>query len=131
MGLFPEIQRAYITVDNKLFLWNYINGEEFSSFEDYQQTITYIKLVQPKQGVFVDAISYLLVIATPAELFLLGVNRSPEGVISLYQTHMSVPIRDVRIAGAAATEDGRIFFGGSDGQVYEITYKAEEGRYKL
>jgi hypothetical protein len=26
MGLFPEIQRAYITVDNRLYLWNYLNG---------------------------------------------------------------------------------------------------------
>lgn len=26
MGLFPEIQRAWFTVDNKLFLWDYNDG---------------------------------------------------------------------------------------------------------
>jgi nuclear pore complex protein Nup155 len=26
MGLFPEIERAWFTVDNKLFLWDYNDG---------------------------------------------------------------------------------------------------------
>jgi hypothetical protein len=26
MGLFPEIQRAWLTIDNRLFLWNYEDG---------------------------------------------------------------------------------------------------------
>lgn len=26
MGLFPEIERAWFTVDNKLILWDYLDG---------------------------------------------------------------------------------------------------------
>jgi len=26
MGLFPEIGRAWLTIDNRLFLWNYEDG---------------------------------------------------------------------------------------------------------
>jgi len=28
MGLLPEINRAWITIDNRLFLWNYEDGYE-------------------------------------------------------------------------------------------------------
>ena len=30
MGFFPEINRAWMTVDNQLFIWNYTNGYEES-----------------------------------------------------------------------------------------------------
>ncbi len=26
MGLFPEIRRAWLTIDNRLFLWSYADG---------------------------------------------------------------------------------------------------------
>lgn len=26
MGLMPEIDRAWVTIDNKLFLWDYVEG---------------------------------------------------------------------------------------------------------
>lgn len=52
MGLFPEIQRAWITVDNRLYLWNYLSGGEFQSYEDLDQTIICIKLVKPRPGIY-------------------------------------------------------------------------------
>jgi nuclear pore complex protein Nup155 len=31
MGLMPEIERAWISIDHKLFLWDYIEGCAFAS----------------------------------------------------------------------------------------------------
>jgi len=33
MGLFPEIGRAWLTIDNRLFLWNYEDGCVHSHLE--------------------------------------------------------------------------------------------------
>ncbi|KAJ2867706.1 hypothetical protein FB639_004919, partial [Coemansia asiatica] len=68
MGLFPEIKRAWITVDHRLFLWNYEEESEFYSFEDQEQIIVSVALVRPKSGVFVDTIRHVLVVATPLEV---------------------------------------------------------------
>ncbi|KAJ2825071.1 hypothetical protein FBU31_003811, partial [Coemansia sp. 'formosensis'] len=72
MGLFPEIKRAWITVDHRLFLWNYEDESDFYSFDDQEQIIVSVTLVRPKPGVFVDTIKHVLVVATPLEVFLLG-----------------------------------------------------------
>ncbi|KAJ2069752.1 hypothetical protein GGI08_000198, partial [Coemansia sp. S2] len=44
MGLFPEIKRAWITVDHRLFLWNYEDESDFYSFEDQEQIIVSVAL---------------------------------------------------------------------------------------
>jgi hypothetical protein len=43
MGLFEEIERAWFTVDNKLFLWDYSDGcvaSLFGPFSGRAQTLT-------------------------------------------------------------------------------------------
>ncbi|OZJ03036.1 hypothetical protein BZG36_03265 [Bifiguratus adelaidae] len=135
MGLLPEINRAWITVDNKLFLWNYIDGTDFYSFEDQDQIIVSVGLVPPKRDVFVDGIEYVLVIATTLEIILLGVSTTdPSGApssyrgqkLSLFVTQLSVPSDDVSMTNIVGTADGRIFMCGDDGHLYEVTYKAAE-----
>jgi nuclear pore complex protein Nup155 len=32
MGLMPEIDRAWVTIDNKLFLWDYVEGYATSHY---------------------------------------------------------------------------------------------------
>jgi len=133
MGLFAELNHAWVWIDNSLYLWDYTNPDpEVIGFEEQNNTITAVKLVVPRAGVFVKAITHLLVVATTAEIILLGVESSlsPSGVrsVSLYQTRMSLSIRGISvrtIEGSAAT--GRIFFAGdADNEVYELTYQQEE-----
>src|ERR1700694_1500611 len=99
MGLFPEIQRAYITVDNRLYLWNYLNGsvhtiqtnssEDFQSFSDSSQTLLSVRLIPPRPGVFLPAITYLLALCTSSTFFLLGIDTSPaDGTFTLYNADM-------------------------------------------
>ncbi|KAJ1822654.1 hypothetical protein LPJ56_000641 [Coemansia sp. RSA 2599] len=137
MGLFPEIKRAWITVDHRLFLWNYEEESEFYSFEDQEQIIVSVALVRPKPGVFVDTIRHVLVVATPLEVFLLGVGYeqakvsgargSGGGELALYATQISVPADGVAMTSIVGTADGRVFMSGNDGALYEFVYQSEDG----
>ncbi|KAJ2228265.1 hypothetical protein H4R99_000432 [Coemansia sp. RSA 1722] len=137
MGLFPEIKRAWITVDHRLFLWNYEEESDFYSFEDQEQIIVSVALVQPKPGVFVDTIRHVLVVATPLEVFLLGVGYEPGkvsgargnggGEVALYATQISVPADGVAMTSIVGTADGRVFMSGNDGALYEFVYQSEDG----
>ena len=150
----PEIDRAWVTIDNKLFLWDYVEGcarqpllssnlrteflpnsEEISSFSDQPDVITYVATVQPKPGVFIDEISKLLVLCTPISVLLIGVSVSPvtgqdgraHKEIKMYATDMSVST-DVEMTSVVGTPDGRIFMCGSqDGCLYELHYQEKEG----
>jgi nuclear pore complex protein Nup155 len=154
MGLMPEIDRAWVTIDNKLFLWDYVEGcaqqpihplnlrtdsfpnsEEISSFSDQPDVITYVATVQPKPGVFIDEISQLLVLCTPISVLLIGVSVSPvtgqdgraHKEIKMYATDMFVST-DVEMTSVVGTPDGRIFMCGSqDGCLYELHYQEKEG----
>ena len=134
MGLFAELNHAWITIDNQLYLWDYTHpNPELIGFEEQPNTITAVKLVVPRPKVFVGSISHLLVVATTSDIYLIGVScqRGPEGVhsVALYQTRMHVSIKGMKVScieGSAKT--GRIFFGdGRDSDdIYEITYQQEE-----
>ncbi|KAJ2895719.1 hypothetical protein GGI21_005117, partial [Coemansia aciculifera] len=130
MGLFPEIKRAWITVDHRLFLWNYADESDFYSFDDQEQIIVGVALVRPKAGVFVDAIKHVLVVATPLEVFLLGVGvgvGEGEGGVTLYATQISVAADGVAMTSMCGTRAGRVFMAGNDGALYELAYQAEDG----
>ncbi|KAJ2427961.1 hypothetical protein GGF41_001515, partial [Coemansia sp. RSA 2531] len=138
MGLFPEIKRAWITVDHRLFLWNYEDESDFYSFEDQEQIIVSVALVKPKAGVFVDTIKHVLVVATPLEVFLLGVGydagklagmrgSGSGGEVTLFATQISVPADGVAMTSICGTSDGRVFMSGNDGSLYEFSYQSEDG----
>jgi nuclear pore complex protein Nup155 len=128
MGLFPEIQRAYITVDNRLYLWNYLNGEDFQSFSDSPQTLLAVRLIPPRPGVFLPSITYLLALCTSSTFFLLGIDTSAaDGTFTLYNADMSVSVNAMAIKCIEATKDGRIFISGNDGHLWEVMYQADEG----
>ncbi|KAF9360346.1 hypothetical protein BGX34_007836 [Mortierella sp. NVP85] len=128
MGLFPEIGRVWITIDHRLFLWNYTDGGNYEPYEELDQIIVNVALVKPKQDVFNEKVEYLLVIATPIEVHLLGLAvGSGSSQHTLYITNMSVPTDNVAIRSILGTADGRIFMNGNDGRLWEIDYQAEEG----
>ncbi|KAJ2576194.1 hypothetical protein GGH19_002380 [Coemansia sp. RSA 1807] len=130
MGLFPEIGRAWITVDHRLFLWNYEDETDFYSFEGQEQIIVSVALVKPRSGVFVEAVTHVLVVATPLEVFLLGVGHrggARGGEVTLYATQISVAADGVAMTCIAGAHDGRVFMGGNDGGLYEFEYRASDG----
>lgn len=135
MGLLSEIERVWVAIDHKLFLWDYMEGQDLSSFVDQPDVITHVAIVNPKPGVFVDEINHLLVLCTPLTVMLLGVsatdvlgpNHRTRKEIKLFDLDMSMPC-DVEMISVAGTADGRIFMAGSqDGHLYELHYQEREG----
>ncbi|TEA18290.1 Nucleoporin NUP170 [Colletotrichum sidae] len=132
MGLFAEINHAWVVIDNSLFLWDYTHPDpELIGFEDQPHTIHAVALVAPKPGIFVNTITHILVVATSSEMTLLGLSATPTPsgtkTVSLYSTKLNLPLRGVDVRVIAGTADGRIFFGGSnDTDVHELYYQQEE-----
>ncbi|KAG6332506.1 hypothetical protein ID866_6583 [Astraeus odoratus] len=134
MGLLPEIEKVWISIDHKLFLWDYVEGQDISSFVDQPDVITSVAVVKPKSGVFVDEITSVMVICTPVSILLVGLsvssaigaNSRAHKEIKMYATDMSVST-DVEMTSVAGTQDGRIFMCGSqDGSLYELHYQQSE-----
>lgn len=133
MGLFAELNHAWIAIDNALYIWDYTDpNPELIGFEDQPNSITAVKLLRPRPGVFVAQITHLLVVATTQDIILIGLScqTGPGGnkQVSLYQTRMQVSVKGLDVScieGSAAT--GRIFFSGhSSNDIYELTYSQEE-----
>jgi nuclear pore complex protein Nup155 len=133
MGLFAEINHAWVVVDNQVYLWDYTHpNPQLVGFEELQSNITCVKLVKPRPGVFLPTIEYILVVATVTDIFLIAMEcqRGPEGVHSviLYRTGMITSVRRINVTtieGSAKT--GRIFFGdGGTEDVYELNYQQED-----
>lgn len=133
MGLFAQLHHAWVAIDNALYIWDYTApNPELIGFEEQAQTIMAVKLVTPRAGVFVQAITHLLVVATTSDIFLIGLatEKGPGGVVTvqLYQTKMQVSIKGTDVSHiAGCPKTGRIFFGGhSNSDVWELTYQQEE-----
>ena len=126
MGLFPEIARAWITIDNRLFLWNYYKGEDFYMYDGLDQLIVSVGLVRPKPGVFGKDTPFVLVISTPVEIVLLELKILGDwitGDIELYPTMYNLPSDNVPMRSIVGTPQGNIFLGGHDGALYEFIYE--------
>ncbi|XP_055597782.1 nuclear pore complex protein Nup154 [Uranotaenia lowii] len=138
MGLFPEIGRAWLTIDSDIYIWTYEQSRDVAYFDGLSHLIVSVGLVVPKPGVFIADVKYLLVLTTPIEIVILGVtfgdsNGSPNRSISTSTEEMQLlnkPIfvlntDNIAITCIEGTDDGRIFLGGRDGCLYEISYQAE------
>lgn len=137
VGLLPVINRVFVTIDEKIYLWNYHSRDdynEFAVFSGLSQVIVSVALVKPKPSVFVKEIEFLLVLATPVEVVMVGVEfervngrRNVQNRIRLHPTQMAVPTDDIQMLKIVGTDDGRILMGGKDGNIYEFLYQAQEG----
>lgn len=69
----------WITIDNKLFLWNYLKSDEITmndceTFTDMKEVIISVSLATPKAEIFADKVQYILVVASPVEVVLLAIS---------------------------------------------------------
>ena len=131
VGLFPEIHRAFITIDNKLFLWNYYDGSDFYLYDELSQIIISVALLRPKAGVFVESIQHILVVSTPIEILMFAVKFDDDNYhnsLQLFPTQFTIPSDNVHMTSIIGTDEGRIFLLGRDGGVYELDYwSADDG----
>lgn len=134
LGVFPALGHCWAIMDNCLYLWDYtMPNPELIGFEELSQTISGVKLVTPKPGVFVTEITHLIVVATADSMVLLGVamQTTPTGAktIALYNTKMNILTRGLNVREIEASKKtGRIFFLGSEAEdIFEFRYQQEEG----
>ncbi|GBG24052.1 Cys-Gly metallodipeptidase dug1 [Hondaea fermentalgiana] len=127
MGLFHEINRAWITIDNRLFLWNYYKEDDFYVYDGVDQLIVSVGLARPRPGIFDADVEYIVAISTPVEVLLLQlkiVGHPVYGDIILEPTEYNMATDNVPMRSIAGTADGRIFMAGHDGSLYEFVYEA-------
>ena len=160
---------AWASIDNSLFLWRYhcrssgggggstsgwrSNGnggsidapafvdEEPLEYSGEEQAICAVGLARPRRGVFAEAVDFLLVVATPAEVALVGVccNNSssysfsssphvppPELALQPLPGY-AIPTDGVAFTCIKAAPGGRILAGGADGRLYELLYSSPGG----
>uniref|UniRef100_A0A669PJP2 Nuclear pore complex protein Nup155 n=1 Tax=Phasianus colchicus TaxID=9054 RepID=A0A669PJP2_PHACC len=141
MGVFPEISRAWLTIDSDIFMWNYEDGGDLTYFDGLSETILAVGLVKPKGGIFQPHVRHLLVLATPVDIVILGLscaniqagstgslNDSLSGGMQLLPDPLySLPTDNTYISSITSTDNGRIFLAGKDGCLYEVAYQAEAG----
>ncbi|KAK6639409.1 hypothetical protein RUM43_007682 [Polyplax serrata] len=135
MGLFPEIHRAWLTIDSDIYIWSYEHGTDLAYFDGLGEVIVSVGLVKPKPNVFYQYIKYLLVLTTTVEIVVLGVkftSTKPDGPLgALEEMHLLpepifvVPTDGIGIITISSSDNGRLFLGGRDGSLFEIEYKAE------
>ncbi|XP_041357627.1 nuclear pore complex protein Nup155-like [Gigantopelta aegis] len=138
MGLFPEIERAWLTIDSDIYVWKYEDGSDLAFFDGLNETILSTGLVKPKPGIFQPCVQYLLVLATPVDIVLLGVSfiKPFEGSLAGHvedEMHLlpdplfSIPTDNTYFTFICGTDNGRIFMAGKDGCLYEMVYQATDG----
>ncbi|KAJ8305762.1 hypothetical protein KUTeg_016307 [Tegillarca granosa] len=138
MGLFPDIERAWLTIDSDIFVWKYEDGTDLAYFDGLNETILSASLVKPKTGIFQPHIQYLLCLATHVDIVLLGVSfiRPFDGAAAdsgsgemhlLPEALFSIPTDNTYITYIIGSDNGRIFMAGKDGCLYELAYQANDG----
>lgn len=129
MGLFPEIHRAWLTIDSDIYVWTYEEAADIAYYDGLNETILCVGLIQPKPNVFHTYIKHLLVLSTATEIVVLGVTfaNSTTGPIEEIQLIsdpvFTIPTDGVVITTFAGSRNGRLFFGTKDGCLYEIFYQ--------
>ena len=132
MGLFADLNHAWVAIDNAFYLWDYTRPDaDLIGFEEQPHNITAVRLVTPRAGVFLPSITRLLVIATTAEISLVGL--APQAAVggghsvTLFTTRLSISTKGMSVNVIEGSAMGRIFFADSgNDDVYELTYQQEE-----
>ncbi|KAJ8961865.1 hypothetical protein NQ318_021483 [Aromia moschata] len=129
MGLFAEINRAWLTVDSDIYVWTYEENTDLAYFDGINETILCVGLVKPKPKVFQSYIKHLLVLTTAVDIIVLGVTFSegPNGPMDEIQLIpdpvFTMPTDGVTVSSIAGTSEGRLFLGTKEGSLYEICYQ--------
>lgn len=130
MGIIPEINRAWVTIDSKIIFWNYLSPNEVDRYDGLRDIILSVSISAPKPGVFLDSVKYVLVVATTVEVVLMAVSwDDAAGDLKIIPTTYSISTDSVPMLKVTGTQSGRVFMGGQDGNLYELTYENAENKW--
>ncbi|CAJ1953445.1 unnamed protein product [Cylindrotheca closterium] len=116
MGLFPEAELAWLTIDDSIYLWT------FTRSADGELLYFQVPSQQPIVSVFRELVEWCLVVTTKEEAMLCALARKENQALSLIRTRFVIPSDFVSFISITSTKAGRIFLGGQDGNLYELDY---------
>lgn len=129
MGIIPEIKRAWLSADNKLYIWNYnasLTDQEFDVIDDFSGTILTCAIVKPKDDVFVPSVNHLLVVATSKEIKILALEfDTATNKLEISDTKMSVSVHGLivnKIVFFEKTKDILFTGAGSGDAIWKLNY---------
>ncbi|OWB73476.1 hypothetical protein B5S31_g3219 [[Candida] boidinii] len=131
MGLFTEIKKAWISIDNKLIIWNYesvIGEQDYFTIDEFTHPILTVKLVKAKKNVFVDSVNYVLLVSTSMDIHILAIEYTPKK-LDISNTGMSVStIGLMANKFTVLKKTNEIFFTGiGDGEnIWKLNYSNTE-----
>ncbi len=120
-GIWPQLSRVYITINNQIFLWNYANGTDVARFEPVNRPIEAVALgtsVGSLARILPPNAPYAVWIATDTEIRLFGLQLAP--ALDLVDTDFAVPAEGDKANKIVSTISGRVFCGGSEGRLNEL-----------
>ncbi|CAH8584679.1 unnamed protein product [Schistosoma intercalatum] len=137
MGVFTLCDKVWVTIDNEIFMWNFEDGEDLAYYDGVNDTIISVSLIVPSAGTLPEHIRFLLCLATPSEIWLLGMMYSNTNSNHTLRMQSSCPILEVMpdplyclptennyISCIESTPNGRIFLGTREGFLLEMTYSS-------
>ncbi|CAH8861385.1 unnamed protein product [Trichobilharzia szidati] len=137
MGVFTSCEKVWVTIDNEIFMWNFEDGEDLAYYDGMPDTIVSVALIVPSPGVLPEHIRFLLCLATPSEIWLLGMMYSNGSNTHTLGMQSSSPVLEVMpdplyylstennyISCIEGTPNGRIFLGTREGFLLEMTYSS-------
>lgn len=139
MNIFPDIDRVCVTMNQRLYLWDYLEGgpNSYETYEKGEEILSQVALVPAKAGVFVDSITHVLVLCRETTVTLVGVAATPgpatAGInrrreLELFETDITVSTSNQEMVSVVGTPEGRIFMcGKTGGEIFELEYARTEG----
>lgn len=118
IGLFPEIDRSWIIVDNKLILWNFKapqssfnQSNQFLTIDQIRHSILSVKLAKPKPGIFIKDINHILIVSTPMDIhiYVIKYNKGLNN-LEIFDPNLSVSTQGMAVNNIIVNEKGDIFF---------------------
>lgn len=121
-GLISEIQSVWYVVQNNLSYSLHIFRYELNSYEilpDFTSKILFVKIFKPIKGIFNHKITYCLLVCTEIEIIIYGVENDTQSIVN---TEFSCKLSSIPVC--IEINNGSIFLGCSDGDVYSAIYKS-------
>jgi nuclear pore complex protein Nup155 len=98
-------------------------------FQGTDQSIVAAGVFTPRPKVFQPAIQHVLVLCTTTEIVFVGVCHAGDHFEEIQLETLAqyrVPTDNVSMISVASSADGRVFFGGADGNLYEVIYNSKD-----
>ncbi|KAI5188752.1 hypothetical protein NEMIN01_0016, partial [Nematocida minor] len=117
-GLIEGVSSVWAANRGKLVIWNY-NTHMINEIETKTQKVQAVFAIKPGNDIFTSNVQHCILLFTETSASMMCLCKSPVAYISMDIT-VDLP---VVMTCVCETDDGRVFMGGADGNIYEFVYK--------